>query len=62
MGAHRHGPVLLERSLEVVQQDITATVWESVWSQCLCQDDDARPPSLVSIRSGCPHAKGMLER
>ena len=59
---HHHGLVLLERSLWVVQQDITAAIRESVLSECLRQDGDDRPPSLVSIPSECPHAKGMMER
>jgi|SRR4029453_1370388 hypothetical protein len=52
----------LRRSLWVVQQDITAAIRASVWSPCLRQDDDDRPPSLVSIHSGCSHAKGRMER
>jgi hypothetical protein len=64
MSAHRHshGLVLLEEIVMGCAAVHHRAVRESVWSQCLRQDGDERHTSIVSIRSGCPHAKGMMER
>ena len=65
MGTHTHGHglvLLMGVVMDSAAKYTPATMWESVRSSCLNQGGADRPALTVSIRSGCPHAKGRMER